>query len=92
MGLGSRVGRWLDPVGARDIRASRADIGGGRHRVDDRQVRQPPDNIDPAVTVTNNSWTASYPAYERLVPFNGGSTDIAPEVTTSWTTSADMLT
>ena len=51
-----------------------------------------PDNIDPAVTVTNNSWTASYPAYERLVRFNGGSTDIAPEVAKSWTTSADMLT
>ncbi len=51
-----------------------------------------PDNIDPAVTVTNNSWTASYPAYERLVRFDGGSTDIAPEVATSWTNSPDMKT
>ena len=25
-----------------------------------------PDTLDPAVTVTNNSWTATYPAYERL--------------------------
>src|SRR3546814_4179608 len=27
------------------------------------------DNLDPAVTMTNNSWTATYPAYERLVRF-----------------------
>lgn len=51
-----------------------------------------PDNLDPAVTITNNSWTASYPAYERLVRFKGGSTDIEPEVATSWKTSDDKKT
>ncbi len=52
-----------------------------------------PDTLDPAVTVTNNSWTASYPCYERLVKFkveNGkGTTDIEGDVASSWTSSAD---
>ncbi|MGE0006046.1 MAG: ABC transporter substrate-binding protein [Parvibaculaceae bacterium] len=52
-----------------------------------------PDNLDPAVTVTNNSWTAMYPAYERLVKFKvkdgKGSTEVEGDVAKSWTTSAD---
>jgi peptide/nickel transport system substrate-binding protein len=52
-----------------------------------------PDNLDPAVTVTNNSWTATYPAYERLVKFkveNGkGSTDVEGDLAKSWTASPD---
>ena len=52
-----------------------------------------PDNLDPAVTVTNQSWTATYPAYERLVEFkveNGkGSTEVEGGIAASWTTSAD---
>jgi peptide/nickel transport system substrate-binding protein len=54
-----------------------------------------PDNLDPAVTMTNNSWTVVYPAYERLVKFkvvNGkGTTDVAPELATSWKASPDGL-
>ena len=52
-----------------------------------------PDNLDPAVTVTNNSWTAVYPAYERLVKFKvesgKGTTDVEGDVATSWTASED---
>ncbi len=52
-----------------------------------------PDNLDPAVTVTNNSWTAGYPCYERLVKFKTvdgkGSTDVEGDVATSWTASDD---
>ncbi len=52
-----------------------------------------PDNLDPAVTVTNNSWTAVYPCYERLVKFKvvdgKGSTDVEGDVATSWTASDD---
>lgn len=55
-----------------------------------------PDNLDPAVTVTNDSWTATYPSYERLVRFkveNGkGSTDIEGELAKSWEASADGKT
>lgn len=54
-----------------------------------------PDNLDPAVTMTNNSWTVVYPAYERLVKFkvvNGkGTTDIAPELASSWRATPDGL-
>lgn len=52
-----------------------------------------PDNLDPAVTVTNQSWTATYPAYERLVKFKvedgKGSTEVEGAIASSWTTSAD---
>ena len=52
-----------------------------------------PDNLDPAVTVTNQSWTATYPAYERLVKFkveNGkGSTEVEGGIAKSWEPSAD---
>jgi peptide/nickel transport system substrate-binding protein len=52
-----------------------------------------PDNLDPAVTVTNNSWTATYPCYERLVRFKEvggkGSTEVEGEVASSWTASPD---
>ncbi len=52
-----------------------------------------PDNLDPAVTVTNNSWTATYPCYERLVRFKvvdgKGTTEVEGDVAKSWTASAD---
>src|SRR5215468_2290418 len=52
-----------------------------------------PDTLDPAVTVTNNSWTATYPAYERLLRFKvvdgKGSTEIEGDVAKSWTSSDD---
>ena len=48
-----------------------------------------PDTLDPAVTVTNNSWTATYPAYERLLKFKvvdgKGSTEVEGDVAKSWT-------
>src|SRR5262249_10320629 len=50
-----------------------------------------PDSLDPAVTVTNNSWTATYPAYERLLKFKvvdgKGSTDVEDDLAKSWTSS-----
>jgi peptide/nickel transport system substrate-binding protein len=53
------------------------------------------DNMDPAVTMTNNSWTVTYPAYERLVKFkveNGkGSTEVEGDVAKSWTVTDDGL-
>lgn len=48
-----------------------------------------PDNIDPAVTGTNNSFTVTYPAYERLVKYSGSSTDLVGEVAESWEASPD---
>ncbi|MBV9403895.1 MAG: ABC transporter substrate-binding protein [Acidobacteriaceae bacterium] len=52
-----------------------------------------PDLLDPAVTVTNDAWTATYPAYERLMRFkveNGkGSTDVEGELANSWKISPD---
>ncbi len=52
-----------------------------------------PDNLDPAVTVTNQSWTATYPAYERLVKFKvedgKGSTEVEGDIASAWTTSDD---
>ena len=51
------------------------------------------DNLDPAVTMTNNSWTVTYPAYERLVRFKvedgRGSTEVEGGLATSWVTSDD---
>ncbi|HEX7197946.1 MAG TPA: ABC transporter substrate-binding protein, partial [Dongiaceae bacterium] len=55
-----------------------------------------PDTLDPAVTVTNNSWTATYPAYERLLKFKvvdgKGSTEIEGDVAKSWSSSDDGKT
>lgn len=48
-----------------------------------------PDNIDPAVTGTNNSFTVTYPAYERLVKYNKGSSEMIGELAESWEASAD---
>ncbi|WP_119460816.1 ABC transporter substrate-binding protein [Rhodospirillaceae bacterium SYSU D60014] len=52
-----------------------------------------PDNLDPAVTMTNNSWTATYPAYERLVRFKvedgRGTTEVEGELAESWTVNED---
>jgi peptide/nickel transport system substrate-binding protein len=52
-----------------------------------------PDTLDPAVTVTNYSWTVTYPSYERLLKFKvvdgKGSTELAGDVAKSWTSSDD---
>lgn len=51
------------------------------------------DSLDPAVTVTNNSWTATYPAYERLLKFKvvdgKGSTEVEGDIARSWSSSDD---
>ncbi|MFO7266063.1 MAG: ABC transporter substrate-binding protein [Limnochordales bacterium] len=53
------------------------------------------DNLDPHVTMTNRSWAVTYYAYERLVRYkveNGvGSTEVEPDLATSWTVSDDGL-
>ncbi|WP_241157167.1 ABC transporter substrate-binding protein, partial [Pseudomonas viridiflava] len=55
-----------------------------------------PQTLDPAVTIDNNDWTVTYPAYQRLVTYkveNGkGSTEVQGELASTWTTSADGLT
>jgi len=52
-----------------------------------------PQTLDPAVTIDNNDWTVTYPAYQRLVRYktdNGkGSTDIEGSLAESWTSSND---
>lgn len=55
-----------------------------------------PQTLDPAVTMDNNDWTITYPAYQRLVRYkteNGkGSTSVEGELATGWTVSPDNLT
>ncbi|MFT4190811.1 MAG: ABC transporter substrate-binding protein [Comamonas sp.] len=52
-----------------------------------------PQTLDPAVTIDNNDWTVTYPAYQRLVQYkteNGkGSTDVEGDLAQSWQASDD---
>lgn len=48
--------------------------------------------LDPAVTMDNAAWKISYPAYERLVGFKAETTELQPELATSWTPSEDGKT
>ncbi len=54
-----------------------------------------PQTLDPAVTIDNNDWTITYPAYQKLVAYkveNGkGSTEVQGDLAASWSTSADNL-
>jgi len=54
-----------------------------------------PQTLDPAVTIDNNDWTVTYPAYQRLVQYkteNGkGSTQVEGDLAASWTASPDQL-
>ncbi|QQD55845.1 ABC transporter substrate-binding protein [Pseudomonas fluorescens BBc6R8] len=54
-----------------------------------------PQTLDPAVTIDNNDWAVTYPAYQKLVAYkveNGkGSTEVKGDLADSWTTSADGL-
>ncbi|MDR3432121.1 MAG: ABC transporter substrate-binding protein [Rouxiella aceris] len=54
-----------------------------------------PQTLDPAVTIDNNDWTVTYPAYQRLVGYKSeggkGSTQVAGDLAASWTASADQL-
>lgn len=47
------------------------------------------ETLDPAVTMDNASWRITYPAYERLVGFVGGTTDLRPELATEWSSNAN---
>ena len=46
-----------------------------------------PQTLDPAVTIDNNDWTVTYPAYQRLVKYkteNGkGATDVEGDLAQS---------
>ena len=50
---------------------------------------QDPRTLDPAITMSNNAWSITYPAYERLVRYrveNGvGTTNVEGELAASWT-------
>ncbi|EMH4162414.1 ABC transporter substrate-binding protein [Pluralibacter gergoviae] len=52
-----------------------------------------PQTLDPAVTIDNNDWTVTYPAYQRLVKYkteNGkGSTEVEGDLAESWQSSED---
>ncbi|KAA0942660.1 ABC transporter substrate-binding protein, partial [Pseudomonas sp. ANT_H14] len=54
-----------------------------------------PQTLDPAVTIDNNDWAVTYPAYQKLVAYkveNGkGSTDVQGDLADSWSISADSL-
>lgn len=51
-----------------------------------------PGSLDPAVSMDNSTWKISYPAYERLVEFNGASTEVKPGLAKSWSVSKDGKT
>ncbi len=48
--------------------------------------------IDPAVTMDNSSWKIIHSAYERLVDYDGSSTNIKPGVAKEWEVSEDGKT
>lgn len=47
--------------------------------------------LDPAVTMDNSAWKITYPCYQRLVEYDGASTNVKPGLATSWAPSADGL-
>lgn len=53
-----------------------------------------PQTLDPAVTIDNNDWTVTYPAFQRLVQYkteNGkGSTEVEGDLAESWQASDDQ--
>lgn len=52
-----------------------------------------PQTLDPGVTIDNNDWTVSYPAYQRLVAYDvkdgKGLTTVSGQLADSWTVSDD---
>lgn len=40
--------------------------------------------LDPAVTMDNAAWKITYPCYQRLVQYDGASTEVKPSLATSW--------
>ncbi|MEC5343314.1 ABC transporter substrate-binding protein [Brenneria populi] len=53
-----------------------------------------PQTLDPAVTIDNNDWTVTYPAYQRLVQYKTaagkGSTEVEGDLAEGWQTSDDQ--
>ena len=49
-----------------------------------------PQTLDPAVTIDNNDWTVTYPAYQRLVKYKPGSTEVEGDLSTGWKASEDQ--
>ncbi|CAI2115446.1 ABC transporter substrate-binding protein [Serratia ficaria] len=53
-----------------------------------------PQTLDPAVTIDNNDWTVTYPAYQRLVQYKTeggqGSTQVEGQLAESWSASEDQ--
>lgn len=47
-----------------------------------------PPTADPAVEVSNNGYTLIFPSYERLVKYDGGTTNVVGEIAKSWTVDA----
>ncbi|GAA0225341.1 ABC transporter substrate-binding protein [Castellaniella daejeonensis] len=54
-----------------------------------------PQTLDPAVTIDNNDWTVTYPAYQRLMRYKQvdghGSTEVEGDLAASWSASPDNL-
>lgn len=50
-----------------------------------------PPTADPGVELSNNGYTLIFPAYERLVKYNGSATDVVSELAESWTVDATNL-
>ncbi|MBN6186553.1 ABC transporter substrate-binding protein [Aneurinibacillus sp. BA2021] len=48
--------------------------------------------LDPAVTMDNSAWKITYPTYERLVEYDGESTEVKPGLASKWEVSKDGLT
>ena len=49
-------------------------------------------SLDPAITMDNTTWKIVYNVYERLVDYDGATTNIKPGVAEKWDVSEDGLT
>lgn len=47
--------------------------------------------LDPAVTMDNSAWKITYPTYQRLVEYDGESTEVKPGLAKEWKVSPDGL-
>jgi len=50
------------------------------------------DFLDPAATMDNAQWKITYPCYQRLVEYNGASSDVVPGLASEWRISRDHMT
>lgn len=47
--------------------------------------------LDPAVTFDNSAWKITYPTYQRLVEYDGGTTEVKSGLAKEWKVSEDGL-